>query len=206
MVNSDELRRKGYRHFAKWLDEAERIWNEKRGVKAQRQTLYEWLNYQGKLTAQKRQHRHLALYNAAGTNISATYLDRTSTQFPFIVDSKLYWLACDDTSEAYYLTAILNSTCVNAAIKPFQSMGRMGERDIHKKVLDLPIPRFDTENTGHTALASLGEKAHIKTREVLKHAELPKTIAQRRGVVRDALQDLLERIDETVSDLMDLDK
>ena len=60
-MKTNELRRKGYREFAKWMERAERIWDEKRGAKTSH-SLLEWLDYSGKLTAQTPRHRHLVLY------------------------------------------------------------------------------------------------------------------------------------------------
>src|SRR5947209_8238623 len=125
------------------MHEAETIWNAARKQKAGRQTLYERLDYHSELTIQNLSRPHLVLYNAAGTNISAAVLDRQSLPLPFVVEHKLYWAAFDGEEEAHYLAAILNSNVPNNEIKPFQSLGLMGERDIEKKVLELPIPLFD---------------------------------------------------------------
>ena len=138
-MTTHELRRKGYREFAKWMEQAEKIWAEKRGVKTSH-SLLQWLDYSGKLTSQSPSHRHLVLYNASGTNVSATYIDRNRLPLRFLVDHKLYWIAVRQPMEAHYLTAILNADASNQAIKPFQSTGLLGERDIHKKLLDLPSP------------------------------------------------------------------
>ena len=147
VLTADELRRKGYREFAKWMHEAETIWNAARKQKAENQTLYQRLDYQRELTVQNLSHPYLVLYNAAGTNISAAVFDRHSLPMPFVVDHKLYWAAFDTEEEAHYLAAILNSNVPNDEIKPFQSLGLMGERDIHKKVLELPIPVFDQKKS-----------------------------------------------------------
>lgn len=133
--------------MANWMREAEKIWKEKRGRKAKRQTVYQWLDYQGKLTAQNLKQRHLVLYNAAGSNLSGARIDRESLSAPFVVEHKLYWTHCETAAEADYLAAVLNSEVVNEAIKPFQSTGLMGERDIEKKVLDWPIPLFRADNS-----------------------------------------------------------
>lgn len=156
-ITAQAMKRKGYREFAHWMERAETIWTEKRGAKDSH-TLLEWLDYSGKLTAQAPRQRHLVLYNAAGTNVSATYCDREALELSLVVEHKLYWAAFDDPSEAYFLTAVLNSAGANEAIKPFQSTGLLGERDIEKKLLDLPIPRFDSSKPTHRKLASLGRK------------------------------------------------
>jgi type I restriction-modification system DNA methylase subunit len=61
VIKADKLKKEGYREFGKWMHEVERLWAEKRGEKADHETAYEWLDYQGKLTAQYLKQRHLAL-------------------------------------------------------------------------------------------------------------------------------------------------
>lgn len=121
------LKRKGYRDVAKWMEQAERIWIEKRGAKRSH-ILLQWPGYSGKLTAQSPRHRHLVLYNAAGTNVSATYCGRRALKLPLIVEHKLYWAVLQGAPEAHFVVAIMNSASANAAIKPLQSTGLLGER------------------------------------------------------------------------------
>src|SRR5690348_3408801 len=135
---AEVLRVTGYRELAKWIAKAETIWSDKRGEKAQRQSLQQRLDYQRELTRQNLSHRHLVLYNKSGTNVSAAHLDRNEQALRFVVDHILYYAAFSDTHEADYVTAILNSETANERIKPFQSTGLLGERDVHKKLLDLP--------------------------------------------------------------------
>ncbi len=144
------------------MTEAERLWVEKRGDKAGRQTAFEWLDYQGKLTAQHLSQRYLVLYNAAGTNVSAACFDRRSCPLPFVVDHTLYWAAFSNETEAHYVVAILNAEITNLAIKPFRSRGLLGERHVHKKVLELPIPTFDHNNNAHVEIARLSVRAGTK--------------------------------------------
>lgn len=202
MRSAEELRHAGFREFAAWMRKAERIWNEKRERKASRESVYEWLDYQGKLTAQKLSERRLVLYAAAGSNLAAAHVDRKSLQAPFVVDHTLYWVACETPQEADFLAAILNSEAVNEAIKPFQSMGLMGERHIHKKVLDLPLPAFSEGNAAHQALAELGEQARVKAAVLVKSPDFPPHLARRRGWMREQLKELLAQIDEIVRTLV----
>jgi hypothetical protein len=137
----------GYPEVADWMAQVEACWVDKRKDKATRQTVYEWLNYHNKLTNQALTANFLVLYNAAGTNLVAVVVERDSLRAPFIVESKLYWCSCNNRAEADYLAAVLNSNLVNQQIKPFQTKGLLGERDIHKKPLELPIPQFDMDSS-----------------------------------------------------------
>jgi type I restriction-modification system DNA methylase subunit len=202
MVTRDNLMKEGFREFGKWMAEVEKLWTAGRGEKADNETVYGWLDYQGKLTAQNLHHRHLVLYNAAGTNVSAAYFDRHL--YPrFVVDHKLYWAAFSNVREAHYVAAMLNSETANQMIKPFQSTGLLGERDIHKKLLDLPFPSFNEENPKHNALADIGICAWKKAREVVSSAEFPTgtSTARQRGLIRTNLESELGQIDKLVKQL-----
>ena len=194
----------GYREFAKWVRRAEALWEEKREDKAGRMTALEWLDYQGKLTAQDLRQQHLVLYNAAGTNVSAAHLNRRSFGLRVLVDHKMYWAAFADPSEADYVAGILNSETVNERIKPFQSTGLLGERDIHKKLLELPIPLYSSAFKDHRKLAELGAEAAATAAEIVKSASFPaaSSLARQRGAVRLALKDTLTEIDFIVRKLL----
>jgi hypothetical protein len=199
-----QLKDLGYRHVAEWMDEVERTWSEKREAKAGRMSALEWLDYQGKLTAQKLNHRHLVLYNAAGTNVSAAHFDRESVTLPFVVDHKLYWAAFSDPREADYVTATLNSETVNDRIKPFQSTGLLGERDVHKKLLDLPIPIYNEAVREHRHLADLGDKAQKDAATVVKSTGFPAatSLARQRAFVRLSLKDTFAEINRLVKRIL----
>lgn len=194
----------GYREFAKWMREAEAIWKEKRDDKAGRQTLLQWLDYQGKLTAQNLAHRHLVLYNAPGTNVSAAYFDRDAHPISLLVEHTVYWAAFTDKSEANFLVSVFNSEIANERIKPFQATGLLGERHIEKKLLDLPIPPYSSASKDHRKLADLGEKARLAAAELVKSPTFPagSSLARQRAAVRLALKDTLAEIDSLVRKLL----
>lgn len=204
VVTASQLTRQGHREFGNWMAEAERIWNSKREDKASKQTLYEWLDYQGKLTSQDLRQRHLVLYNHSGMNVAAACFDRDTQKSAFIVDVKLYWAAFSDPDEADYLAAILNSETVNAAIKPFQSVGLLGERDIHKKLLELPIPEYDPDDLTHRKIAGLGAEARATVANVIVTGEFPAGagIAKRRAFIRRHLKAEMGQINALVARLL----
>ena len=204
VLTPEKLIREGYREIGKWMTEAERLWVEKRGDKADRQTAFEWLDYQGKLVGQHLSQRHLVLYNAAGTNISAAGFDRHSCSLPFVVDHTLYWAAFSNETEAHYVVAILNAESTNLAIKPFQSRGLLGERHVHKKLLELPIPTFDHDNDTHRRVAELGAKASEEAATVLRSGEFPSStsIARQRAFMRTSLESMMSEIEKLVRRLL----
>lgn len=202
VVHSEKLVASGFREFGRWMGKAEELWKTKRGDKATKQTLYERLDYQGELTSQSLAQRHLVLYNAAGTNVSATYFDRK--EYPtFVVEHKLYWGAFSDPDEAQYVTAIFNSGVANQAIKPFQSTGLLGERDIEKKLLELPIPLFNREDALHRKLSEMGAIATAAAADAIKAGNFPSgALARQRGFVRTLLKKELQEIDTLVATLL----
>jgi len=206
VLTADQLMKEGYRNFGKWMQEAEQLWQTKRKDKAARQTLYEWLDYQQKLTRQNLRQRYLVLYNHSGTNVAAAFYDRRTQAIPFVVDVKLYWAACQTHQEADYLAAILNSQVVNLAIKPFQSMGLLGERDVHKKLLELPIPIYDPKNATHALISNLGAEARLSADEAVHSDEFPlaSSIARQRAFMRSCLKSELKEIDKLVKALLPL--
>ena len=76
-----------------------------------------------------------------------------------IVDHLLYWVACENSQEAYYLLAIINSQILSESAKQFMSRGQFGARDLHKHLWKLPIPEFDANNSLHTSISEAGRKA-----------------------------------------------
>jgi hypothetical protein len=102
------------------------------------------------------------------------------------------------------LAALLNSRYVNDAIKPFQSTGLLGERDVHKKVLELPIPTFDHASQDHCRLAELGELAAKEAAAIIKSQAFPagSSLARQRACVRHGLKSLLREIDKLVQKIL----
>ena len=197
--NSEQLREDGYRDMAKWMEQAEKIFLKKREDKSGRASLVEWTDYQGQLTVQNLKQRHIVLYNSVGKNVSAAHFDRHSRKLPLMVDQRTYWAAFSDSREAEYLVGILNSRTANQMIKPFQSMGLLGERDIHKKLLELPIPLFDANNPLHKKLADLSVDAGNEAARAVKAKEFPrKMLARQREYVRANIQPILKEIDVLV--------
>src|SRR5439155_14934609 len=116
------------------------------------------------------------------------YVDRKALKLPFVVEHKLYWGAFDSQEEAEYLVAILNSEAVNEIIKPFQSVGLLGERDIEKKVLELPIPLYGAGNEDQKALAGLSARARERATQRVTSKDFPCSLPQQRAWIRDQLK------------------
>jgi hypothetical protein len=92
----------------------------------------------------------------------------------------------------------LNSPTIDELIKPMQSRGLFGPRDIHKKVLELPIPEFSPAKGNHLELARLGEDCTKKVSKLLSKSIPKKSIGNLRKIIKTELVDEIKEIDGIV--------
>ena len=160
---------------------------------------FEQLNYRNKIVSQNPLAPYKVIYNAGGTNIAACVLEteRLALQVHqrktqgFIVDYKTYYYEATSAQEAHYLCALLNTPHVNDAIKPFQSAGTFGERDISRTPFEAcAIPPFTGTDARHVELARLSQEAHSDLQNILeggKKFSLTKLRSKARGTVTEKL-------------------
>jgi hypothetical protein len=102
--------------------------------------------------------------------------------------------------EAHYLSAFLNAPYVDETIKPHQTRGQWGERDIHRRPFEVvPIPKFNPEDEKHQKLAELSRECHQK---VARLALTGKSIGFLRNKVREHLSQELAEIDKLVRQIL----
>jgi hypothetical protein len=143
------------------------------------------IDFQGGLSGQNLNTPYMVLYNASAKDANATVVKRKDLDLEFIVESTAYVFYTNTLDEAYYLTAILNSSLPNLMMKDFQATGLFGARHVHKRILDIYYPKFDENEKIHAKLAELGKEAHEKTADYLKN-NIPKEelTAMRLGKLR----------------------
>jgi len=214
LIDADKARRRGFFHLARWLEKAESEWTKRRGAKAQEMTVYERLDRFRGLTNQKPQAKYRVMYNTSGTFLTAAVIEDEPIEFEvggqkipgrgFVADTKTYFCELTNEHEAYFVASVLNAPAVDKLIKPMQSRGLWGPRDIHKKVLELPIPKFDATNPDHRRLAELGKECSTKVKCWLASggARNIKSIGRLRRMVREMLSDELKEIDELVKGIL----
>lgn len=129
------------------------------------------LDFQKGLTKQNLNEPCIVLYNSSAKDANATVVKRRDVDLEFIIESKGYYLVTKNLKEAYYLTAILNSSVPNLLMKDFQTKGLFGARDVHKRILDVYWPKFDSEDEMHSQLADWSECAHKSVSNFLKNIE-----------------------------------
>lgn len=161
--SAGELRQLGYLKASKWFMDKERIWEIHRTAKSANMTANDRINFQRGVTDQDLNARFLVLYNSSAKDANAAVVDRINFDLDFLVESVCYVMYTNCKEEAYYLTAILNSSSPNEMMKDFQAKGLFGPRHVHKKILDIYYPLFDENNKLHQKLTELSKAAHEKT-------------------------------------------
>lgn len=154
-----------YPGLCKWWRNAEEIWNTNKSGTT-RLSLLEQIDYRSKLSNQFSIPRERVIYATSGMHICSARLSNRQA----IIDTKLYWASTESKEESYYLCAILNAEITTMRTRPLMSYGK-DERDIHKHVWQLPIPKFNPESQLHQDIAKIGEFlekaiAKLKLRDV----------------------------------------
>jgi len=206
MLRHEEILAEGAPFASDWVKEAERIWEKKK--KKGQPTICECLNYNQKLTNQHRREAFIVLYNKSGTNLVAAFLTPSEskkigelTVSGFVADNVTYRYYADTEGHALYLVGVLNSAIVNEAIKPYQSQGLMGERDIHRRPFEVcSIPLFDPQDTLHQKIVEVARDAREK---MLKwKSKIQGNAAQAREAARQIVRPEINQLDELVRELL----
>jgi hypothetical protein len=213
LVDSSEASRKGYSGLRAWLKEAEKIWNTKRGEKAEKMDVYDRLNWSSGLTNQSPRAKYRVLYNKSGTYLVACVIENSKERVKFdsskirisgtIADDTTYRFDTDNLDEAMFVSAMLNAPIVDALIKPMQTRGQWGPRDIHKKVLEIPLPKFNPKNSKHAELVALARQAETKAEKLVDELEKKYSgIGKIRQLIKVELEGEILRIDKIVRELI----
>jgi hypothetical protein len=189
----DELTKNGHLNAAKWFEDAAIYWQENRTENNEDTSLTEYLNYRSKLTKQDLSKEYLVLYTASGKDANAAIVRRDTLDRTFVVDYKAYWYGTNDLAEAHYLTAFLNADEPNRMMKPFQSRGNFGPRDVSKKILEVALPEYNADVEQHRRLASLGRQAEEHTARFLADRDLSGLSGNNLGRMRKRVRTHLER-------------
>ncbi|MGA9349886.1 MAG: N-6 DNA methylase [Anaerolineae bacterium] len=215
LVTAEEAHKRGFVNLAKWLRKAQVEWEERRGAKAERMDVLQWLDYYGKLTSQNPQAKYRVLYPTSATYLCACVVENQPIEFDIsgqkvqtsglVAETVTYYFETDSGDETCYLVSVLNAPLIDRLLKPMQARGLWGPRHIHKKVLELPIPQFDPSEEAHLKLAELGRACTQKVADWLEAGGPGKvrSIGKRRSMVREMLAEELEEIDGLVRKMME---
>jgi hypothetical protein len=170
-----------YPGLSDWWRQAETVWEQHRS--SDRLSLVEQLDYRRKLVRQLGAAHHRVVYSASGMYMAAVVVSDPVA----VIEHKLYWGPAENLDEARFLTAVLNSDFLTAAVRPLQGRGEHNPRDFDKYVFRLPIPLYNGDIAAHRTLVSLAERAE----HVAAGVELPpvRFEAQRRLIRKALAQD-----------------
>ncbi|HEV2418899.1 MAG TPA: N-6 DNA methylase [Terriglobia bacterium] len=190
-----------------WVKAVQAVWNRRR--KDKNQSIFERLNYDSLLTNQNPQQKFVVLYNRSGTNIAAALLNRREASRigrlrvrGFVADFATYRYYPDSEDHGLYLVGVLNSPLVNEAIKPWQTQGLQGERDVTRRPFEVcPIPMFDSRNRLHQQIVRVARQAR---QTMLKwRGKIEGNAAEARQAARKIVQAELESLDTLVAKMLD---
>jgi hypothetical protein len=207
MLTAKEAREQGYLGLAEWLEKCEAMWKEKRGDKAEKETIYSWLDYRKKLTQQRRK-RYTVVYPMSATYLCAAVMQNaltSATNSGLVLDYVLFYADTDSCDEAFYLSAVLNSRAIDLAVKPLQAIGDFGPRHLCMKVWQLGIGGYDRTNPHHARLAELGKACHALLPNLLNSWTgdvTQATVGRLRSMIREKLRPQLDEIDALVKDIL----
>jgi hypothetical protein len=214
LIDREKASKDGLYGIEKWLERAEEEWAKRRGAKAEQMNIYERLDRVHGLTHQNPQAKYRIIYNTSGTNLTAAVVRNEQVEFKindqkistngFIADAKIYSCELSNLNETFFLVSVLNAPLIDQLIKPMQSRGLFGPRDIHKKVFELPIPEFKMDSPIHSRLAELGEECTVKVERWIAGGGIGniKSIGRLRGMVRKMLKNELEETDNLVKEIL----
>ena len=148
-----------------WWRQGESIWEKHRS--SERLSLFEQLNYQSKFSKQLPVQPLRVVYNKSGMHLAAAKVKNRRA----LVSGSLYWAPVAKDEEADFLCGIMNAPATTDALRPLMSYGK-DERDIHKHVWELPIPRFDAANSTHQRVVVLARTIEVKVAEFRTKDEL----------------------------------
>ena len=209
LLDWEQLQQEGDLESATWFRHVEKLWETHRTERNKAITSVQYLNWRNKLTDQNLNRDYLVLYTSSAKDANAVVFQRRMLDLPFIVDHKAYWFGTNNSDEAHFVAGFLNSGVPNLIIKDYQSRGLFGARDVHKKILEVPFPRFDPKDGLHQQLASLSKETTEKAASFLSRADLSDISTHRLGNLRLAVKEhlteefremdrMVEKITETV--------
>lgn len=205
VINKEMALSKGASGLHDWLKQVEVLWAKYKKT-GNKNSIYQWLDYVGKLTSQHSSGYYTVLHNTSGTNLASCVLlenDKNITDIGancFITDTDAYSFQTKIELEAHYLCSFLNSPFVDVKIKPYQDSGTWGARHIHRRPFEVvPIPKFDAKAIRHVKLAKISKDCHQR---VAQMALKGRGIGSLRSQVRKALSAELAEIDKLVIEII----
>ena len=207
LITAEAAVKLGKTGLASWLRKVEAFWKQLGKGTGRVRTIYQRLDFNQTLTRQHSASFASLVYSARGTRIAACVLTEGEKQNlnvgglrpkGFIIDHHAYFFESANPDETHYLCAVLNAPFIDTYIKPLQTRGLYGPRNIHRAPFEaLSIPPFDPSDERHVKLAELSRACHEKVAQAIAEETLPRSgpIGRLRQKVREFLSAELSEID-----------
>ncbi len=223
VLKRSEIESDGHVNMANWLKKMEDAWRTIRGPKADKMDIYQRLDRGHGITNQSSDRKFCVVYNTSGTYLNSCVLELSVNLTSkvnsdevrlrgLIVDAKAYALYTNSREEADYLSGLLNSERLDELVRPMQSRGLFGPRDIHKKPFEFGIPQFDADNPAHQKIAALSRdcgsriaprlEGMIAALGVATEARSPNALGRLRTKIRELVAVGIAEIDKEVEQLL----
>lgn len=188
-----------HENLKEYLEKAQRAWEKHRKDKAHEYNILEWLDYRHNLTKQPVKGNYFVVYTTSGTHPCACIVEKEER---LVMHTKTYYANFESFDEALYVCAFINSQVVSELIKPYQSKGLFGGRDIHKLPLEF-IPEYDPNNEIHRKIVERAKLLYEKAKREEVRSYLKDVSPNRiRSVGRFIFEFDLKYIDRRVSELL----
>ncbi|MHA2006643.1 MAG: N-6 DNA methylase [Promethearchaeota archaeon] len=174
----------------KFYDKINRIYLNNKKETTSHDSLMENLNRWSKLINKRQLSKIKVVYNNSGSILNSAIV-----RGDYLITGDLSFYDTFDISEAYYLSAILNSNVLTEQIKIMKS-----SRHIFKLPFDIPISKFEPDNIIHQKLAELGRMGRKIAEGLIgraqKNNENKVTKFKIQKLLMGKIQAILSQIDE----------
>lgn len=155
-------------------------------------SLLDNLNRWSKLINPRQKSQIKVVYNNSGSNLNSAVIIGD-----FLITGDLSFYDAENADEAYYLSAILNSNILGKQIKIKKS-----SRHIFKIPFEIPIEKFDSNNSNHIKLSDLGKKGSTTAKSVvdqllktnrmtISKVKIQKTLAKNLNSILNEIDEIL---------------
>ncbi|MFW9936122.1 MAG: class I SAM-dependent DNA methyltransferase [Candidatus Thorarchaeota archaeon] len=180
------------KYAKKFYDMINKIYLNNKKSTTKNNSLMENLDRWSKLRNPRQLSNIKVVYNNSGSIMNAAVIEGN-----FLVTGDLSFFNTDDLDEAYYLSAILNSSLMNKQIRIKKS-----SRHIFKIPFETPIKKYDASLKNHRELVELAKKGHYIARETVENLKKKqdtfpsKIIIQK--MIKTNLKQILKLIDNSL--------
>jgi len=180
------------KYAKKFYDMINKIYLINKKSTTKNRSLMENLDRWSKLRNQRQLSNIKVVSNNSGSILNAAVIEGD-----FLITGDLTFLNTDNLDEAYYLSAILNSSIMNKQIRMKKS-----SRHIFKIPFETPIKKYDPSLKNHRDLAEFAKKGHSIAKQIIdnlkkKREPFPsKMIIQK--MIKTNLKQILDKIDNSL--------